>query len=142
MNSATNRFVSIGIVVVALLSAVGDLRADEPALDEIGKGKQLFAIYCVNCHGDQARGDGPTAVTLNVAPADLTVLSKSNGGEFPTEDVVGVIDGRERVRGHGSRDMPIWGLAFQELDSDANQEEEVIHKVRRLIDYLESIQRE
>jgi mono/diheme cytochrome c family protein len=142
MNSATNRFVAIGIIVAVLLCPVGDMRAGEPALDEIERGKRLFAIYCGNCHGDQARGDGPTASILEVAPTDLTVLSKGNGGEFPTEAVVGVIDGREKVRGHGSRDMPIWGLAFQEWGSDANQEEEVQRKVRRLIAYLESIQRE
>jgi len=141
MNSATSRFVAIGSIVAVFLCPVGSLSSGEPASGEIEEGNRLFTIYCGNCHGDQARGDGPTASILEVAPTDLTVLSKRNGGVFPTEDVVGVIDGREKVRGHGSRDMPIWGLSFQEWDSDANQEEEVRRKVRRLIDYLESIQR-
>jgi len=141
MNSATSRFVAIGSIVAVFLCPVGRLSSGEPASGEIEEGNRLFTIYCGNCHGDQARGDGPTASILKVAPTDLTVLSKRNGGVFPTEDVVGVIDGREKVRGHGSRDMPIWGLSFQEWDSDANQEEEVRRKVRRLIDYLESIQR-
>jgi mono/diheme cytochrome c family protein len=142
MDSAKNRIVAIGITAAICLYPVGDVRAGEPATDEIERGKGLYGIYCGNCHGDQARGDGPAAAKLEIAPADLTVLSKGNGGEFPTHRVVGVIDGREETRGHGRRDMPIWGLAFQEWGSDANQEEEVHSKVRRLIDYLESIQRD
>jgi hypothetical protein len=37
--------------------------------------------------------------------------------------------------------MPIWGLSFQELDSDVNQEDQVREKILHVIDYLESIQR-
>lgn len=35
-------------------------------------GKGLFAANCVSCHGAQGRGDGPTAKTSAVPPADLT----------------------------------------------------------------------
>ena len=48
-----------------------------------------------------------------VKPADLTQLAKHNDGQFPFWTVYRVIDGREEVKAHGSRAMPIWGLWFQ-----------------------------
>ena len=57
-----------------------------------------------------------------------------------SELVHAAIDGRERVRGHGASRMPIWGLGFQELDRDTNQEDEVRDKIVALIAYLETIQ--
>ena len=46
---------------------------------------------------------------LRVAPTDPTTLSRQNGGVFPFDRVYSVIDGRQAVKGHGSRDMPVWG---------------------------------
>jgi hypothetical protein len=36
------------------------------------RGAALFAPHCAVCHGAEARGDGPAAKSLPVAPADLT----------------------------------------------------------------------
>jgi putative copper export protein/mono/diheme cytochrome c family protein len=38
----------------------------------IVRGAALFAPHCAVCHGAEARGDGPAAKSLPVAPADLT----------------------------------------------------------------------
>lgn len=35
-------------------------------------GKDLYAKYCVACHGPSGKGDGPAAAALNPNPADLT----------------------------------------------------------------------
>jgi len=45
-------------------------------------------------------------------PTDLTQIRKTHGGQFPFWRVYRVIDGREDVRGHGMRDMPIWGQRY------------------------------
>jgi hypothetical protein len=45
-------------------------------------------------------------------PANLTENLKRNKGTFPRDLVFRVIDGRERVPGHGGPDMPAWGDAF------------------------------
>lgn len=37
-----------------------------------GRGKTVYATYCVSCHGNGGAGDGPAAVALNPKPRDLT----------------------------------------------------------------------
>ncbi|HXZ88657.1 MAG TPA: c-type cytochrome, partial [Candidatus Binataceae bacterium] len=46
----------------------------------ITSGKLQFRQYCAQCHGMDATGDGPVAPALKKKPANLTVLSKNNGG--------------------------------------------------------------
>ncbi len=103
-------------------------------------GSLLFGIYCVNCHGESGRGDGPTAEVLTVKPTDLTRIRQRNAGRFPHEAIHRVIDGRDTAPGHGRGRMPIWGLGFQQLDSEMDQEAEVRTRILALIEYLESIQ--
>jgi len=123
------------LLIPGLLHAAGEPR------DPGSPGAFLYSTYCLNCHGENARGNGPMADVLNVKPADLTTLAARNGGEFPAEEVARTIDGRDVPRGHGARQMPIWGLTFQQLDSDANQEDEVRRKIEALVRYLASLQR-
>ena len=48
------------------------------------EGPDLFRAYCAPCHGLDAKGHGPAAAALKARVADLTVLAKNNGGEFPS----------------------------------------------------------
>lgn len=133
----------IGLAVALALCLIPIARSSGPQeSDKASKsrGGELYQMYCSNCHGKRGLGHGPMAQILTVAPPNLTHLAKQNRGEFPTERVSRSIDGREEVRGHGQRHMPIWGLAFQEYDRDTNQEAEVRFRVRELVAYLESIQ--
>lgn len=50
-----------------------------PSLD----GAELFKAYCATCHGLSGRGDGPLASVLDTPVADLTVITRKNGGVFP-----------------------------------------------------------
>ena len=77
---------------------------------------------------------------LKVSPTDLTALAKKNGGEFPTERVYRAIDGREEVRGHGARGMPVWGIGLQDPGRDHDQEEETRARILDLVTYVESVQ--
>ena len=100
-------------------------------------GQNLYRSYCATCHGASGEGDGPLAEVLTVAPGNLTLISARNNGEFPVERTRKIIDGREKVRGHGTADMPAWGDAFQAVsDSD----EDVAKKIDQLVHYLLSIQ--
>ena len=108
-------------------------------------GQNDFRTYCAACHGVGAKGDGTVAEFLTIAAPDLTRLSKLNSGKFPSEQVIGVIDGRADVKVHGPRDMPVWGDWFSqeastpELTKEAR--ETIVHdRIESLMTYLESIQ--
>ena len=115
----------VGFVGVVGLGAVGSVGA-QPVEHDSSKaavGRAIFKSYCASCHGREARGDGPVAKYMEVAPSDLTGIAARNGGTFPDDYIAEMIDGREKgVRGHGSKEMPIWGDAFQKLDTDLQVE--------------------
>jgi len=110
-----------------------------------GPGQQAFNQYCASCHGTDAKGKGPVADTLKKEPADLTQISKKNGGEFDSGDVARMIDGQADVAGHGPREMPVWGVEFAESVSKGNQGSTqgaryANASIVQLVRYIESIQ--
>src|SRR5579862_8237910 len=77
------------------------------------KGPDLYRAHCAACHGSDGKGGGPTASSLRVKPADLTLLSKNNTGKFPTDRIQKIISGdAPTLLSHGSREMPVWGPIF------------------------------
>ncbi|MEM8800955.1 MAG: cytochrome c [Pseudomonadota bacterium] len=72
------------------------------------RGKSLFAQQCAACHGADGREMGSETFGLGVIPPDLTQFSKQNGGAFPRDQVMSVIDGYYR-REHYSNPMPVFG---------------------------------
>jgi mono/diheme cytochrome c family protein len=85
------------------------------AVAQAGKydwGKREYLSHCSACHGETGKGDGPYRDFINKSPSDLTTLAKRNGGAFPIDRVYATIDGREVIKWHGTRDMPIWGADF------------------------------
>jgi mono/diheme cytochrome c family protein len=102
-------------------------------------GRDLFDFYCATCHGRDAKGKGPVAEALTVAPPDLTRLALDNGGAFPRQRVETFIthDGRVATPAHGTSDMPVWGPVFRGLDPS-----DTLVKVRiaNVVDYIASIQ--
>jgi mono/diheme cytochrome c family protein len=99
-------------------------------------GEELFKEYCAVCHGHDARGGGPAADALKKTPADLTQLSRKNGGKFPELRVLDYIQGQGVVAAHGSRDMPIWGTIFSRLTSKSSAQ----MRINSMIKYIEQIQ--
>ncbi|MBW2274577.1 MAG: cytochrome c [Deltaproteobacteria bacterium] len=109
---------------------------------QVSPGRALFERYCVTCHGEKGRGDGPVAPALINTPSDLTTIAARRGGEFPAAEVARYIDGRTQVTAHGTRVMPVWGLVFSEgIPEESTAEEFVRGKISVLVDYLRSIQR-
>lgn len=115
------------------------------AAEKMDVGKREYANSCSVCHGSNLK-TGAYVEFLKVTPPDLTQLSKKNGGVFPFERVYRVIDGREVVKGHGTREMPIWGQRFSvEGASDYDDypfdaEALVRGRILALIDYLNRMQ--
>lgn len=140
--------VLLGVTLIAGGSWVGAFAQDEGENKGLmaSNGRLTFNRYCASCHGDKADGTGPVAQMLKIPPTDLRMITIQNDGEFPAERVAAVIDGRQDVKSHGSRDMPVWGEVFQTIlvaNSSAPEEsgqERAERKVRELVLFLETIQ--
>jgi len=107
-----------------------------------------FRRYCASCHGVDGTGDGPVAASLRTKPADLTVLSKNNGGVFPDQDVHDYLDGTKPLLAHGSQQMPVWGypttLAPGTLRGTFKPEftrTEIETRIKLIVGYVKSIQK-
>ena len=89
--------------------------ADEKS---IAKGGQLFAIYCVPCHGKLGKGDGYVGQKFIVQPSDLT----SDGTKAQTDGY---------IWGHitfGGPIMPIYGN-----DLNPTERWHVVNYVRNVV---------
>jgi mono/diheme cytochrome c family protein len=132
-----------GVLIAILLftASVGLSLAQEEQI--LARGQSHYQRYCSVCHGEQGKGKGPLAEYLKITPTDLTQLSKKNGEQFPFWRVYRIVDGREEVRGHGMRAMPIWGDEIRIDEKKALpqfQEDLVAGRIWQMISYLESIQ--
>lgn len=129
---------------IAMLFLAGSAGLSLAREDQIlTRGQLHYQRYCSVCHGEQGKGTGPLAEYLKLAPTDLTQISKKNGGQFPFWRVYRIVDGREEVRGHGTRAMPIWGDEIRMDEKKALpqfQEDLVAGRIWQMISYLESIQ--
>jgi mono/diheme cytochrome c family protein len=129
-----------GIVAATLLGVIPGVGLTQEEV-VLTKGQWEYQAYCATCHGAQGKGDGPMSTILTVTPADLTQLRKKNDGEFPFWRVYKIIDGRDLVRGHGARNMPVWGAYFlSEEGGGYLDEDRVIGRILGLVYYLQSIQ--
>ena len=101
------------------------------------KGPDLFRAYCSPCHGATGKGDGPAAPALRASVPDLTLLARKNGGHFPTSRVERIISGDDILASHGSREMPIWGPVFHQIEDDRDYGNV---RLQNLVKYLAAIQ--
>ena len=101
-------------------------------------GKEMYTAYCAVCHGTDGKGGGPAASALKIPPTDLTLLSKNNGGKYPSLKVAASIRNESELPAHGSKEMPVWGTLFWNLSS--GHETEVQQRVVNLTKYIESLQ--
>ncbi len=134
--------ISMALSMLALSNPIVYAESDS-YVNTVSAGGHTFKRFCSVCHGDDAKGDGSFANNLTIPPPDLTLLSSTNGNEFPWERVFLVVEGKNRLLAHGTSEMPIWGELF-DLRYWNNKEEnaEVIVRGRifELLAYLNSIQ--
>ena len=109
-------------------------------------GKEEYEATCAVCHGLTGKGDGIYVKQLKEGAAvpNLTELSKNNASVFPSTRLYEIIDGRQYVKAHGPREMPIWGTEYKvrssHVISTLNSEKFVRARILALIDYIHSLQ--
>lgn len=139
---------SLIFLVLAAAAAAGIGYADQSVGSVIvpvartyaNDGRQMYMSYCASCHGVDGKGYGPMAPALKRQPADLTVLSRNNGGRFPAEHVNAVLQFGEEPAEHGTPEMPVWGPVLARMDVNAPQPEMRALRVSNLGRYLQSLQ--
>ena len=130
------------IVAVSALGvfAIACAQAEMPDASE---GSQAYMANCAMCHGPSGKGNGELAGDLSVKPADLTRLTRGNGGTFPVNQVLSYIDGYSR-QGREDVEMPEFGLLLKGPSVPIATGDGVMTPTPRplaaLLAYLESIQ--
>jgi hypothetical protein len=87
------------VLAVAMMSISGGSYAQKSP-QKTDFGQREYDNQCAVCHGKLGKGDGPYAGIVDTRIADLTTLTKRNGGVFPLQRVYETIDGRKSIRGH------------------------------------------
>ena len=112
--------------------------------DAITMGKNEYERTCSLCHGLDGKGHGVYAFELKTPPSNLTLIEKKNYGVFPYYNLYQIIDGRNDIKSHGIREMPIWGDRYKSeiyLETNPQNSETFIRgRIFELLIYLETIQ--
>jgi mono/diheme cytochrome c family protein len=125
---------ALGVVVLLSTAAVG---AESKA---VARGWALYLDHCAVCHGRSGDGRGPMAKILSTPPDNLRLLSERYGNPLPTDQIATFIDGRAEVRGHGPRDMPVWGSSAWQKEPSQGEAGQVTEAIADLVAFLQSIQ--
>lgn len=137
MKSLSHVLTANALLYLLLCSAL----ASAPAMAVEYDGAELYALNCANCHGIYGEGDGAVTPDLSVVLLDLRYLAARNDGEYPTEFVYQIVDGRESRAAHGPDGMPVWGAEFSRSEGTSEAAEaRVGQKIQAITRFLESIQ--
>jgi cytochrome c oxidase cbb3-type subunit 3 len=97
------------LLAIALLGGTGEVLAQ----GDPGHGKDLYEIYCTQCHGVQGNGLGINATSLTVQPRDHTDVGEMSART--DEDLFKAISqGGKAV--NKSVLMPAWGRNLSEAE--------------------------
>ena len=104
--------VTLAATLAVLFSAFTTLSEGAVGGDPV-RGKQVYDMFCLPCHGDKGDGKGPVGVTLQPPPRDFTV------GKFlygtTDQDLFDTMTNGAVVKG-GSELMGEWKLIIPESD--------------------------
>jgi mono/diheme cytochrome c family protein len=91
---------------------------------DVEQGKKLYGQFCVTCHGQSGKGDGPGAAALNPKPRDHT--DKEYMSKLSDDDLLKVIKNGGASVGKSPL-MPPWGASLKD-----DQIQDIIAYVRTL----------
>jgi mono/diheme cytochrome c family protein len=130
---------------VLIVALAAEAEAGGPEVGGSADAGDEFLELCADCHGEDARGNGPLAKNLTKAPPDLTQISRRAGGKFDEKAVFDWILGLNMPAHHGTREMPIWGDWLMDDETSPgtaeSAEKEVEQRVMALVKFLKKLQR-
>ncbi len=78
---------------------------------DVAAAKQNYTTFCVKCHGEGGKGDGPAAATLQTKPRDFTDCARM--AKISDDTMFSVIKNGGKANGL-SGDMQAWNQAFED----------------------------
>ena len=98
------------IWALALLAA----SAPKATPELIARGKSLYAVWCVACHGESGAGDGPTAQTLIPRPRNFRTQKFKQGSRVGDifNTLLNGVPGSAMVPYKNLSDEDRWALAY------------------------------
>ena len=139
MHRRVSALALVSVVAVGIFASSQERERRQPPIAPVD-GAGVFRNYCAACHGPGGRGDGPASKALKGKVPDLTRLSRRNGGVFPAVHVRSTImlGSDDLLPAHGSKQMPIWGPIFHDIEFDQDLGHVRLENVTK---YLEAMQR-
>lgn len=133
------------MIAIALL---GHIQAAQAETGADASARSNFLELCADCHGADAKGNGPLTKNLAKVPPDLTRIKERANGKFDEKAVFDWIIGLDTPNFHGTREMPIWGDWLMDetlgdstsFDAASAAEREIERRVTALVKYLEKRQ--
>ncbi|MCB1334243.1 MAG: c-type cytochrome [Roseivivax sp.] len=133
-------------ILAALLPAValsGCIEGSPQTMPAASDGRALYMTYCADCHGPEAKGDGPLARSMAKPPKNLTLIAVRNGDRFPRAKIMSTVDGYARSDSVYPG-MPEFGALLEgdlvPFDSGDGKLTPTPWKLAALVEYLESVQ--
>ena len=124
--------------LLLLLPALAAAQSPAPPRRIPLDGPKIYQYHCATCHGSDGRGHGPASAALKQPVQDLTLISQRNRGRFPYQHVKEIIDGTQiGPSAHGTREMPIWGPIFHEVDADQDWGEVRLDAVTKQVESMQ-----
>lgn len=127
MTPGARWWAGFGLAGLVTAGAAASLMRDGPepvAAQGPDTGRAIYATYCVSCHGESGRGDGPSAAGFATKPADLTAGRLMN--QLPDDFLANIIKNGGPAEGLAPG-MPAFGRFLGD-----DQTAQVIRYVRSL----------
>ena len=132
----------ITVATIAAVVAAGAIVAGaqrEREREDYNSGEHLYLEFCASCHGRTGKGDGAAAATLPRGAADLTQIARRNGGVFPRQDVLALLEGTRPLAAHAIPTMPNWRQTLSRLER--GNERAVRERLEAIVEHVEGLQR-
>ncbi len=107
----TKVVINLGFILMLFIGCL-NIATSQELQEAIDAGKTEYTRSCALCHGEDGKGNGIYASKLLVKPTNIALLQKENNGVFPTREIFRIIEGRDDLKVHGPKAMPVWGDRF------------------------------
>ncbi|MEJ2115353.1 MAG: cytochrome c [Gammaproteobacteria bacterium] len=111
MGMASKVIINLGLSLMLFFGCL-NIATSQELQEAINAGKTEYTRSCALCHGEDGKGNGIYASKLLVKPTNITLLQKENNGVFPTRAIFQIIEGKDNLKVHGPKVMPVWGDRF------------------------------